>query len=54
MPGQMLHKVPLFGWAIFITAILLLLALPVLAGVIFFYSACYKFGYMLETLNFKL
>ena len=34
MPGQMLHKVPLFGWAIFITAILLLLALPVLAGAI--------------------
>jgi Cytochrome C and Quinol oxidase polypeptide I/LAGLIDADG endonuclease len=32
MPGQVLHKVPLFGWAIFITAILLLLALPVLAG----------------------
>ena len=33
MPGQVLHKVPLFGWAIFITAILLLLALPVLAGI---------------------
>lgn len=32
MPGQVLHKVPLFGWAIFVTAILLLLALPVLAG----------------------
>lgn len=34
MPGQVLHKVPLFGWAIFVTAVLLLLALPVLAGVI--------------------
>jgi len=34
MPGQMLHKVPLFGWAIFITAVLLLLSLPVLAGAI--------------------
>jgi len=34
MPGQVLHKVPLFGWAIFVTAILLLLALPVLAGAI--------------------
>lgn len=32
MPGQVLHKVPLFGWAIFITAVLLLLSLPVLAG----------------------
>jgi LAGLIDADG endonuclease/Cytochrome C and Quinol oxidase polypeptide I len=32
MPGQVLHKVPLFGWAIFVTAVLLLLALPVLAG----------------------
>jgi hypothetical protein len=31
-PGQMLHKLPLFGWAIFVTAVLLLLALPVLAG----------------------
>jgi len=35
MPGQVLHKVPLFGWAIFITAVLLLLSLPVLAGIIF-------------------
>jgi LAGLIDADG endonuclease len=34
MPGQALHKVPLFGWAIFVTAVLLLLALPVLAGII--------------------
>jgi hypothetical protein len=34
-PGQKLHKLPLFGWAIFVTAILLLLALPVLAGTIF-------------------
>jgi len=32
MPGQALHKVPLFGWAIFVTAVLLLLSLPVLAG----------------------
>jgi hypothetical protein len=31
-PGQKLHKLPLFGWAIFVTAILLLLSLPVLAG----------------------
>ena len=33
MPGQVLHKVPLFGWAIFVTAVLLLLSLPVLAGI---------------------
>jgi hypothetical protein len=33
MPGQALHKVPLFGWAIFVTAVLLLLSLPVLAGI---------------------
>lgn len=32
MPGQVLHKMPLFGWAVFVTAILLLLSLPVLAG----------------------
>jgi cytochrome c oxidase subunit 1 len=31
-PGMSLHKLPLFAWAIFVTAILYLLSLPVLAG----------------------
>ena len=33
-PGIRLHKLSLFGWAVVITAILLLLSLPVLAGAI--------------------
>ena len=33
-PGIKLHKLTLFGWAVGITAILLLLSLPVLAGAI--------------------
>lgn len=31
-PGLTMHKMPLFVWAVFITAILLLLSLPILAG----------------------
>jgi cytochrome c oxidase subunit 1 len=33
-PGMTLHKMPLYAWAILVTAFLLLLAVPVLAGAI--------------------
>ncbi len=33
-PGMTLHRMPLFAWAMLVTAFLLLLALPVLAGAI--------------------
>lgn len=51
-PGMTLHKMPLFAWAMLVTAFLLVLALPVLGGAItmllfdrnfetcFFYAAC--------------
>lgn len=31
-PGLTMHKIPLFVWAVFVTAILLLLSLPILAA----------------------
>jgi len=33
-PGMSLHKMPLFGWALLVTAFMLLFSLPVLAGAI--------------------
>lgn len=34
VPNMTMHRLPLFAWAVFITAFLLLLSLPVLAGAI--------------------
>ena len=49
--GMSLHKLPLFVWAIFVTAILLLLALPVLAGESFYYSIYNNLNNIAPALN---
>jgi len=43
-PGMTMHKMPLFVWATLITAILLLLAMPVLAGALTMLLADRNFG----------
>jgi LAGLIDADG endonuclease len=53
MPGQVLHKVPLFGWAIFVTAVLLLLALPVLAGIFILILPAINLAIFWKLLKFK-
>ncbi len=55
-PGIRLHKLALFGWAVVVTAVLLLLSLPVLAGELFIAPAlnlaiCWNMLFVFITLS---
>jgi len=53
-PGIRLHKLALFGWAVVVTAVLLLLSLPVLAGVAFSIPLALNLAVFWELLNINL
>ncbi len=53
-PGIKLHKLALFGWAIVVTAVLLLLSLPVLAGMKTIYTGMISFNNYLSIIHFSL
>ena len=50
-PGIRLHKLALFGWAVIVTAVLLLLSLPVLAGILKQRKKKIKFFFPVPALN---
>jgi hypothetical protein len=50
-PGTRLHKLALFGWAVVVTAVLLLLSLPVLAGM---FIVKYSIGHVTSPISLSL